>query len=399
MGHNDPGAGRPAASRGCVVGGPAMIDVAIVGLGKMGISHLAAFRAHPEVNVAAVCDSSGFLLDVLGKYSGLRAFQDLEDMLETVPLDAVVVSTPSRLHGGMVRAALDRGLHVFCEKPFSLDPAEGQALASLAEERGLVTQVGYHNRFVAAFGEVKDLLARGAIGRVTHVLAEAYGPVVLKASGSTWRTRKQDGGGCLYDYAAHPIDLLTWYFGEPSGASGSVLNSVFSRETDDEVFSTLHFEGPVTAQVSVSWSDESERKMTTKLTLWGTQGRIMVDRQDVVAYLRSGAPSVPGYRTGWNVKYTTDLTEPVWYYLRGEEYSAQVDHFVRRVAAPGAGEGESSFGDATRTDRALAMIVADAAAPRTADPATVPARPRRSRPRAAPPEPGGSGRRPARSGD
>ncbi len=86
---------------------------------------------------------------------------------------------------------------------------------SWPSERGLVTQVGYHNRFVGAFREVKRLLDAGAIGTVTHVLAEAYGPVVLKAKGSTWRSRRAEGGGCLYDYAAHPLNLLTWYFGEP----------------------------------------------------------------------------------------------------------------------------------------------------------------------------------------
>ena len=83
----------------------------------------------------------------------------------------------------MVRTALENGLHVFCEKPFCLDPAESEELTALAESKGLVTQVGYHYRFVGAFAEVKRLLEVGAIGRVTHVLAEAYGPVVLKTAG------------------------------------------------------------------------------------------------------------------------------------------------------------------------------------------------------------------------
>jgi scyllo-inositol 2-dehydrogenase (NADP+) len=355
-----------------------MIKVGVVGLGKMGISHLAAFRAHPEVDLVGVCDTSRYLRDVLGKYTGLRTFGDLEAMVDATGAEALVVATPSHLHERMVRTALERDLHVFCEKPFCLDPAQGAELAALAARKGLVTQVGYHNRFVAAFAEVRRLLDAGAIGRVTHVLAEAYGPVVLKPSGSTWRTRKTDGGGCLYDYAAHPIDLLTWYFGDPLAATGSVLSSVFSAETDDEVVSTLHFAGPVTAQVSVSWSDESERKMSTKLTLWGTQGRIMVDRQDVMVFLRDGAAAPAGYRPGWNVKYTTDLTDPVWYYLRGEEYSAQVDHFVRR-AAGGEVAGTSTFEDAVRTDRALAMIVADAAGEGTGTPVREQAGPARRR--------------------
>ena len=360
-----------------------MISVGVVGLGKMGLSHLAILNAHPDVHVAGVCDTSGYLLSVLGKYTGVRTFSDLDAMLDTVHLDAIVICTPSALHARQVRAALARGLHVFCEKPFCLDPAESDELAALAGARGLVTQVGYHNRFVGAFGEVKRLLEAGAIGTVSHALAEAYGPVVLKPKGGTWRSKQAEGGGCLYDYAAHPIDLLTWYLGAPLGVGGTVLNKVFSRETDDEVAGTLYFPDGLNAQVSVNWCDESQRKMTTKVTLWGTHGRIYADRQEVQVYLREGAPPVPGYTPGWNARYTTELTEGVDFYLRGEEYSAQLDDFVRRVST-GQTTGENTFAGAAVTDHVIAAMIADAARGASTalgglgapEPARAPARPR-----------------------
>lgn len=337
-----------------------MIRVGIVGLGKMGISHLAMINAHPDVTVAGVCDTSGYLLSVLGKYSGLQTYSDMDEMLDKAELDAVIISTPSALHEPMVRKALEHDLHVFCEKPFCLDPTDSVALAEVADDRSLVTQVGYHNRFVGAFQEVKRLLDAGAIGTVTHVLAEAYGPVVLKPQGATWRSRRADGGGCLYDYAAHPIDLLTWYLGEPTSVSGTVLNKVFSRETDDEVVSTLNFGPTLNAQLSVNWCDESQRKMTTKITLWGTQGRIFADRQECQVYLRGTATIPDGYTPGWNVRYTTELTKPVWFYVRGEEYSAQLDAFVQRIMT-GATVGENSFTSAARTDRIMSAMIVDAA--------------------------------------
>ncbi len=342
----------------------------------MGLSHLAMIRAHPDVSVVAVVDSTGYILDVLSKYTGLRTFTDYKAMLDGVELDAVIIATPTRLHADMVRAALERGLHTFCEKPLCLTAAESVELAALATDRGLVTQVGYHNRFVGAFREVRSLLDAGAIGRVTHVLAEAYGPVVLKAKGSTWRSRRSEGGGCLYDYAAHPLDLLTWYAGAPSGVGGTVLGSVFSQETEDEVFSTLFYPDGSSGQISVNWSDESVRKMTTKVTLWGTNGRIYADRQECQVYLRDDAELPPGYGRGWNIRYTTELTEPVWFYLRGEEYSAQLDHFVKRVMAQEV-EGTNTFDSAAVTDRVLELLTLDAAAgPSTTDgsvPVAVPA--------------------------
>ena len=284
-----------------------MIRVGLVGLGKMGVSHLSMVAAHPLVTIGGVCDTTGYVLDVLSKYTGFPVFLNYDEMLRTAELDAVIVATPSRFHAPMVQAALEKGLHVFCEKPFCLDPADSLRLAEMAEARGLVNQVGYHYRFVGAFQEMKRLLDAGAIGRVTHILAEAYGPVVLKPKGSTWRSQRTEGGGCLYDYAAHPLNLLNWCFGAPIGVGGSAVNKIFSRDSDDEVYSTLYFDEGVTAQLSVNWSDESYRKMSTKITVWGTHGKIAADRQECQAYLRSTEPATslaaPKYQlsrlSGW----------------------------------------------------------------------------------------------------
>lgn len=342
-----------------------MIKVGVVGLGKMGLSHHALLHAHPEVEAIA-CDSSKYVLGVLEKNTGVTAYTDYEQMLAKAELDAVVIATPSSAHAPMVRAAFERGLHVFCEKPLTLSAADSEELSRLAAERGLVTQVGYHNRHVAAFGEVRKLLDAGAIGEVTHVLGEAYGPVVLKQKGGTWRSRRSEGGGCLYDYAAHVINLINWYLGEPSGVGGTVLPKVFSADTDDAAFGTLYFPDSKTGQISVYWSDESYRKMTTRVTIWGTAGRIFADRQECQVYLRDTATIPPGYEQGWNVRYTTELTEPVWFYLRGEEYSAQIEAFVEQVKA-GAPDGLNGFDSAAATDQTIAMMVADAqAGPSTA---------------------------------
>lgn len=335
-----------------------MIDVAVVGLGKMGLSHLSMIKAHPDVNLVGVCDATGYLLDILAKYTGVTTYKDLGKMLDEARPQAIIIATPTHLHAGMIREALERGIHVFCEKPLVIDPADSVALTELAEQRGLVTQVGYHNRFVGAFREVRRLLELGAIGPVATALAEAYGPVVLKPSGKSWRSQRATGGGCLYDYAAHPLNLLTWYLGAPESVSGSQLTSIFSAQIDDAVASTLHYPNG-TAQIISNWSDESQRKMTTKITLWGTHGRIYADRQEIQVYLRDTAPIPDGYNAGWNVRYTTELTDAPWFYLRGEEYSAQLDEFVQRVAA-GRVQGENDFASAAATDRVISLIAEDA---------------------------------------
>jgi len=71
--------------------------------------------------------------------------------------------------------------------------------------------------------------------------------------------------------------------------------------------------------------------------------------------------ALPGVGAGWTVRYTTDLTDEVWFYLRGEEYSAQIDYFAESVRTRRL-DGENSFASALETDRVVAMMLGDATA-------------------------------------
>lgn len=337
------------------------INVAVVGLGKMGLSHLAMINSLSDFNVVAICDTAAMVGAVIEKYGGLHYVGSFDEVLKQPDLQAIIVATPTSTHDPIVRAAMERGLHVFCEKPLTLSADTSEALARIAREKRLVAQVGYHNRFIATFGEVKKLLASGALGRVTHVLGEAYGPVVLRPAKATWRSKSGQGGGCLYDYAAHPLNLLNWYFGRPLACSGAVLKSGFSVEVEDEVYATLGFGEGVTGQLSVNWSDASVRKMTTRMSVWGDGGKIFADRQEIQVFLTGNAAIPPGYEAGWNIRYITELTPPVSFYLRGEEYTAQLESFGRSILS-GTGEGENSFAASADTDVAIEMIQAAAAA-------------------------------------
>ena len=331
------------------------IRVAVVGLGKMGLSHLAILNALDAFEVVATCDTAALVGGVIRKYGGLRHLPDYDDVLALSGLDAVVIATPTPSHEVLARRALEWGLHVFCEKPLTLSAAASAGLADLAREKNLVTQVGYHNRFLGTFNEVKALLDGGAIGRVSHIQAEAHGAVVTRPAKPTWRGKAGGGGGCLYDYAAHPLDLLTWLCGPLATVRGAVMKSGFSAEVDDEVYATLGFENAVTAQLAVNWSDPSVRKMSTKLTLWGKAGRIHADRQEVQAFLTGAAPMPSGYAPGWTVRYITELTPPVGFYLRGEEYTAQLEAFAHAIEA-GEAAGDHDFASAAVTDAAIERI-------------------------------------------
>ena len=336
-----------------------MIRLALVGLGKMGLSHLSIVNTHADVERVAVCDSAAYLLDVLGRHAGIKGYTDYLRLLSEERPDAVIIATPPRSHGAMVRAALERNIHVYCEKPFCIDADEGLRLAELAERKGLVNQAGYHYRFVATFREMKRLVDAGVLGTIHHLRAEANGPVVVRRSAATWRSRRAEGGGCLYDYACHAIDLLSYLVGPPAAVAGTVLRQVFSRDVEDEVYSTFLYADGKTAHLAANWSDESFRKMSVKLSAWGSNGRICADRQEIQVYLRERASQAPALLPGWSVRSTTQLTPPVWFYLRGEEYSAQIDHFIQRVKRDRP-EAACTFRAAAEVAAIASMILEDA---------------------------------------
>jgi predicted dehydrogenase len=332
-----------------------MIRVGLIGAGKMGISHYALLGAHPHVEVAAVCDSVTYITSALRKHTGVLTFKDHEKMIDAAKLDCVFVATPTSTHYEAARCALEHGLHVFVEKPLCLDPEQSRGLAELARERSLVNQVGYHNRFIGCFRETQRLVRAGALGDVYHVNGSAFGQVVIRPkSGSTWRAKKSEGGGCLHDYASHVVDLMNFVVGAPEQVLGAHLRSIYSKDVEDAVYATFRYPGGASGQLETNWSDEAYRKMSTTLVVYGTKGKIIADRQECRVYLRQGA-EFETYSAGWNMRYITDLQAPVAFYLRGEEYSAQIEAFVDAVERRSPG-GENSFASAYETDRTIDAI-------------------------------------------
>jgi predicted dehydrogenase len=324
----------------------------------MGLSHLAVLNAHSSTNVVAICDGSKILGAGFKKYTHYKFFNDFDEMLERENLDALVIATPSKFHEAMIRKAFEKGLHIFSEKPLTLNHQNSADLSRIAEQKGLVNQVGYHNRFIGTFRKAKELLESGAIGTPYHVNGEAYGPVVVGRKSGTWRSKAEEGGGCLYDYTSHVINLLEYFVGSATSVSGSVLKKVFSKDVDDATFATLKFAGDITGQISVNWSEDSYRKMSTQIIINGDKGKIIVDAHELKIHMREENTRLMLQR-GWNILNITTLALPVEYYLRGEEYSAQIAYFIDQIESGDRPENVSSFATAASTDRTISLIIKD----------------------------------------
>ena len=113
----------------------------------------------------------------------------------------------------------------------------------------------------------------------------------------------------------------------------------------------------MSGQLSVNWSDETFRKMSTQITILGKKGKIIVDATELKIFLKEDNKAL-GLSKGWTIKDVTRLTENVNFYLRGEEYSSQIDYFIESIKT-GNTDNKSSFKIASETDEVISLLLAD----------------------------------------
>ena len=156
---------------------------------------------------------------------------------------------------------------------------------------------------------------------------------MLKPKGGTWRSRKRRGRRLPVRLRrASASTSSTGTAASRPGSAAPCSPQVFSREIDDEVFSTLfYFDG---GKTGADLRQLVRRVLPQDDHARDTSGARRAGSSPTARSARSicaDTATIPdGYEQGWNVRYTTELTEPVWFYLRGEEYSAQIEHFVER---------------------------------------------------------------------
>ncbi len=304
------------------------IKLAIIGAGRMGITHYSIINSHPIVEIEAVADPSTLVLTLMNKYLRVKTFKDYNEMLEKTTPDAILVCTPPNLHFPIIQKAAEMELHVFTEKPFTTKFNEAWQLAELFSGTKLVNQVGYVNRFNDVFTKTKDLVEAGVIGKIIRFKSEMFSCTITKSDeGSGWRASRESGGGAVFEMASHAIDLVNFLIGKPDKVTGSSLNYVYSKNVEDAMSSTFLYKNGISGTIYVNWSDPSYRKPTNKIEIFGDEGRIMADQHSLKIFMNK-ADAEHNFRQGWNTLYITDIFKSVPFYVRGNEFTSQLYHFI-----------------------------------------------------------------------
>jgi predicted dehydrogenase len=221
-----------------------------------------------------------------------------------------------------------------------------------------VNQVGYVVRFSDVFMQVKRLLDLQALGHLVAFKMEMNGPTVLHDAKGNWRSSKSTGGGCLYDFASHAIDLVGYLLGRPDHVIGSVLQSVYSATVEDAVSTTFVYNSGLRGNLLANWSDPSYRKPAYRFEVLGKEGKIIADLHTYKVFFRD-QPRLSEFLSGWNERHITGFVQPCRFYLRGFEFTRQLDYFIDCICGRQQG-GIASFAEGLQTDLVIAQIRKDA---------------------------------------
>jgi predicted dehydrogenase len=214
----------------------AALRMGIAGCGAAARIHLDRLLALDAVEIVGCADPDLHSAQALADRASLRApsphepksvpaFSDYRDLLQQQVPDAVAIFAPHLAHYRVTMDALQRGCHVFIEKPLSTNLQEAADIVSLARGRHLKVGVGHQFRLCPSLVEARRRLASGAIGPLRLVTAILARPWVadLDREESQWRFHlKAAGGGILADAGDHLIDALLWTTGQVAGEVGAV---------------------------------------------------------------------------------------------------------------------------------------------------------------------------------
>jgi len=248
------------------------LNIGIIGYGYMGEIRKNIAAEHPSLQIAGICDSD---LKALASDDPIKkiAYDSCQDLLRS-RVDLVFVCTPNSFSPEIVVAALERGKHVFCEKPpgRNLDDVK-MMMEAEKKHPSLKLMFGFNHRYHPGILEGKTIVDSGRMGKVLY-LKGTYGKSGGKNYLRSWRNNKEvSGGGILLDQGIHMLDLFRYFCGDFNEINGYLSKQFWDTDVEDNAFINLRNSK---GQVAVLHSSATLWKHTFKLEIFLEGGYLIV---------------------------------------------------------------------------------------------------------------------------
>lgn len=332
------------------------LRIGIIGVGGIARSaHIPGYLALPDEAELVACADVAFdrAQAVASEFGIPHAFGDYQEMLRSVPLDAVSVCTPNKYHAPVTIAALEAGCHVLCEKPPALSAVEAEAMADKARSVGKVLTFGLHYRFRSEVQACKRMVDAGELGPIYFARVDAVRRRGIPGWG-VFTNKALQGGGPVIDIGVHMLDLALYLMGypKPRQVLATTYRSLGGRpgvgvlgawdwerfEVEDLAAAMIKFEDGATILLETSFAQNIEELERMNVRLSGELGGANLFPFKVFKEMHGGL---------------FDLT-PAWLPPLRTAYTEEISHFLR--ACRGEVEPCVTLDEAVRLQQILDAI-------------------------------------------
>ena len=231
------------------------LSVIIIGCGRVAEKHLKAISKLKGLELKAVVDvnpdSAKRLLGSVKGFANTKIYNDYKEAIDEVKPSIVSVTVPSGLHYQIAKYAMEHGCNLLLEKPMTMSVSEAREIFELSKKTNLKIAMGHIYRYLPIVGLVREDIAEGKYGKVTHgTIYVRWGHGEDYYGSAAWRGTWKSDGGALMNQTIHAIDLLVWLMGsEPEEASALIAQRLRKIEAEDLGMAVLRLENGALAQI------------------------------------------------------------------------------------------------------------------------------------------------------
>jgi predicted dehydrogenase len=244
----------------------------MIGAGGIAQTYAQAFERCSRAEIVGVADQRVPAASDLAARLGCRAYSSSEEMANDVKLDAVIVCTPPNTHPEISIYFLERGVHVLCEKPLSIDIESARTMLETADNHGVMLRMASKFRHVQDVISAKSLVTSGVLGEIVLFENAFTSRVDMSAR---WNSRTEtSGGGVLIDNGTHSVDLMRYFLGPLSEVQVVEGKRTQGLEVEETVHIFVRSTGGVMGSIDLSWSINKEQE--NYLSIYGSHGTIKI---------------------------------------------------------------------------------------------------------------------------
>ncbi len=242
------------------------VRLGIIGIGKMGSKHTQNIMDGkcPEIEITAIADDNPAHIEAYRERFGdfvkdVPAFTDSAALMDSGTVDAVLIATPHYFHPTLAVEAMQKGLHVMCEKPAGVYTKQVKAMNEVAEKCDVVFGLMFNQRTNCVYRKMRELVRSGDYGQIRRtnwIITDWYRPQAYYDSGAWRATWSGEGGGVLLNQCPHNLDLWQWICGMPSKVHTKMhFGKWHNIEVEDDVTTYVEYPNGATGTFVTSTAD------------------------------------------------------------------------------------------------------------------------------------------------